>query len=268
MIYQISLEQGISDFFFTGIRHNESSLPHVHSHIEFDYVLSGTLSHTIDGTEYLLPANTVSVVMPYQVHHYAPNPQADLFIIACPPEYITEYRSLFQDKEFSSPNLPFGEMIQRIIADILPTAIKDPFRLKALIYYTLSEYNASCQLIHRQSLEYDVYRRAIVYLSEHFTEPLHLETVALHIGVSAAHLSRVINSRGSSSFSDLVNSLRIFESKRLLEQTNLPISEIAYRVGYGSLRNFNRIFQKYFSCNPRDVQKKASLNVPVSLDKS
>lgn len=268
MIYQVSLEEGISDFFFTGILSNHSNSPHVHSHIEFDYVLNGTLSHTVDDLECTLSSNSMRIVMPYQIHHFAPTPQANMFVIACPPEYIAEYRTLFQDKEFSPSAIPFCSTVRKIIEDIIVSNVRDPFRLKSLIYYTLSEYQTSCELLPRKSLEYDVYRKAIVYLSEHYSEPLSLSQVALHAGVSAAHLSRVINSRGGSSFTDLVNSIRIFEAKRLLEQTSLPVSEIAFRVGYGSIRNFNRIFQKYFDCQPRNLQKNSDLPPTIVSDNS
>ena len=56
------------------------------------------------------------------------------------------------------------------------------------------------------------------------------------------------------SFTDIVNCLRLKEAKRLLEQTDMPISELAYEAGFGSIRNFNRLFEKYFKCMPKDIR--------------
>lgn len=254
MAYRISTEQGISDYFFTSRRSNPSSAPHVHSHIEFIYVLAGSLSLNIDDAPYTLDQDTMAVIMPYQIHGYTSNTDSDIFIIACPPEYIAEYKQLFADKLFSPCVTAFNSVIRQTIGQIASLDAQNPFLYKSLIYYSLSQYLTGCDLRKREFLEYDVYRKAIVYISEHYAEKLTLEVVARYVDVTPVHLSRVLNSHGQNSFSDIVNSIRIFEAKILLERTSRPISEIAYDCGYGSLRNFNRIFQKFFGCSPRDVR--------------
>lgn len=254
MVYWVNTENGVSDFFYTGRRTNASCPPHVHSHIEFMFVLSGSLSLSVDDKPYILEQDTMAVIMPYQIHGYASNPECDMFVLACPPEYISEYNHIFNDKLFSPCIAKFSDIIQRVVQEITCADVQNPFRYKALIYHSLCEFVVSCDLVKRGFSGYDVYRKAIVYISEHYTEDLSLETVARYANVSPVHLSRVLNNHGKSSFSDIVNSIRIFEAKKLLEQTTRSISEIAYECGYGSIRNFNRIFQKYFSCNPRDVR--------------
>ena len=255
MVYLISPEKGISDYFYTGQRDNAFCLPHVHSHIEFIFVLEGKQELNIDGTDHLLTPNTAAVVMPYQIHHYAPRGNSTTFIIACPPEYISEYGQLFSGKVFARPCVPFGATTRSIITEIAGQENKDFFKNKALIYCILSEFLEKSTLISKEYFAYDVYRSAIVYISEHYMEPITREQVALHANVTVTHLSRVLNSRGNASFSDIVNSLRIYNARLLLEQTKKPITQIAYETGYGSIRNFNRIFQKYFGLNPTDLRK-------------
>ncbi len=255
MVYLISPEKGISDYFFTDQRENAFCLPHVHSHIEFIFVLEGEQELNIDGTDYLLAPNTAAVVMPYQIHHYAPRYHSTTFIIACPPEYISEYGQLFSGKVFAKPCISFGATTRSMIAEIAGQETNDFFKSKALVYCILSEFLQKSTLISNEYFAYDVYRSAIVYISEHYMEPITREQVALHANVTVTHLSRVLNSRGNASFSDIVNSLRIFKARLLLEQTKKPITQIAYETGYGSIRNFNRIFQKYFGCNPTDMRR-------------
>lgn len=256
MEYQISPERGVSDFFYTGLRENAFCLPHVHSHIEFIFVLDGKEHLNIDGTEYLLTQNTAAVVMPYQIHHYQPKDNSTAFIIACPPEYIAEYGQLFSGNILSQASVSFGAAVCSLIREIAEPEHNDFFKNKALIYCILSEFLQKSTLVPNKHFAYDVYRSAIVYISEHYTEPITRQQVALHANVTVTHLSRVLNSRGSASFSDIVNSLRIFKARQMLEQTTLPITQIAYETGYGSIRNFNRIFQKHFGCNPTDLRRR------------
>ena len=140
MEYQISPEKGISDYFYTAHRENAFCLPHVHSHIEFIFVLDGKQHLNIDGTEYLLAQNTVAVIMPYQIHHYQPKDTSTTFIIACPPEYIAEYGQLFSGKVFSQPCIPFDGAEHSLIEAITACENKDFFKNKALLYCILSEF--------------------------------------------------------------------------------------------------------------------------------
>jgi AraC-like DNA-binding protein len=43
---------------------------------------------------------------------------------------------------------------------------------------------------------------------------------------------------------------------KLLERTQLPISEIAERAGYGEPTNFTAAFKKHVATLPRDVRKR------------
>lgn len=254
MIYRINAETGISDYYFCDRRKNASSTPHIHSHIEFIYILDGSLNLTINGETSKISRNTMAIVMPYEVHNYSPEVSSDTFIIACPPEYISEYRQIFYEHDFLPSYTPFSDIIKQIVADIISSDYKDNFKKQALLYYTLSGFMENCQLKKKRTVEYDAYRKALVYISQHYTENITLDTVAQNIGVSSAHLSRLLNKKGYSSFSDILNSLRVYEAKRLLEKTNISISEAAYESGFGSIRNFNRIFNKFFGCTPKEIK--------------
>ncbi len=55
-------------------------------------------------------------------------------------------------------------------------------------------------------------------------------------------------------FTQIVNCMRLREAKRLLDETDMHISEVAYEAGFGTIRNFNRIFAKYFGCMPKQIR--------------
>ena len=142
-----------------------------------------------------------------------------------------------------------------LIATIVGEEFTDDFKKKALLYCTVSDFLGSSVLTESPVFEYDIYRKALIYISENFKDNITLEKTALFIGVSAAHLSRVLNSNGKRGFSEVLNSLRVHEARKLIERGNLPISEIAMESGFGSIRNFNRIFQKHFGIKPSDIKK-------------
>jgi len=251
--YEISPESGISDYFFSAII-NDSRPPHVHSHIEFIYVLEGAVCATISDKTYPLKKGDMAVSMPYEIHSYDYADNSVTFVLACPPEYLSEYRQLLTGKVFSPPVVKFTDIHKLLTESIVKENFTDDLKKKALLYCTVSEFFNTSELTDTITFEYDVYRKAIVYISENFKENITLEKTALYAGVTPEHLSRVLNSGGKRGFCEILNSMRIYEARNMLERSKLPISEIALDAGFGSIRNFNRIFLRYFGCTPKNIR--------------
>ena len=45
------------------------------------------------------------------------------------------------------------------------------------------------------------------------------------------------------------------DAKRLLDQTRLPMSEVASRAGFASLRRFNAVFAEVYKRTPSDIRR-------------
>ena len=161
---------------------------------------------------------------------------------------------------FNPSKIQFSNSAKSLIDDIISSDFEDIFKNKALLYCTISEFIKSSTISDTPQTEFDLYRKAMAYISEHYREDITLSFVAQSVCVSSAHLSRVINNGSKMSFSDIVNSLRIHYAKKIIEQTDTPISDTAYESGYGSIRNFNRIFKKYFGANPKEHRERIRNN--------
>ena len=256
MQYSVVAENGISDYYFCEVSNNYSQLLHSHSHIEFVFSLEGEAQITIDGKFYTLRAGETCIIMPYEVHNVFAPKYSEIFLLACPPDYISEYKQVLINNSFSPPHTTFRAATKNLISDIIDSDFKDDFKKKSLLYCALSELIQNSTLIKKESADFDLYRKAMAYIAAHYKKNLSLKTVSQQVLVTPAHLSRVINKRSKSSFTDIVNSLRIYEAKKLIEQENMSISDAAFEAGYGSIRNFNRIFKKHFGITPKEHIKK------------
>lgn len=271
MTYQFYPEEGFSDYYCYGHITNVTNQPHVHSHIEFVFLLKGNLSLSLGELQTNLSAGQFVVILPYEVHQYHSLDSTECFILACPPEYIPDLRQMLRDRVFSPPIAPFGDDILALLEEqfrrtdqkmrTTPGQYSD-LKKKALLYCAFSELLGHCTLQERPAPELDLYRATIFHLSRHFTQPLELSDVAQKLGVSPSHLSRLLNKKCGLGFSDLLNSLRVYEARRLLLQTDLSISQVAFESGFGSIRNFNRIFQKHFHTLPKDFREGQDLPLP------
>jgi AraC family transcriptional regulator, regulatory protein of adaptative response / DNA-3-methyladenine glycosylase II len=81
------------------------------------------------------------------------------------------------------------------------------------------------------------------------------EEFAKELGVSDRHLRRVVQQEFGVSPIELAQTQRLLLAKRLLTDTALPIADIAYASGFGSLRRFNALFQDRYRLNPTQLRK-------------
>ena len=82
-----------------------------------------------------------------------------------------------------------------------------------------------------------------------------LDQAAAKANLSKEAFCRFFKLRTRKTFTQYLQQLRISEAQKLLSETELGISEIAYRVGYVNLSYFNRSFKKLTESSPRDWRK-------------
>jgi YesN/AraC family two-component response regulator len=89
------------------------------------------------------------------------------------------------------------------------------------------------------------------YIGEHYSDlNLSLDAVAKATGVTASYLSRLFNVDLGIHFTDYVSRCRVDASLELLEQTNMPISEVAFKSGFYTVQNYIRVFKKLIGKTP------------------
>lgn len=99
-------------------------------------------------------------------------------------------------------------------------------------------------------------RKAIAMIEEHYGENLSLGMAARCLGISKSHLSATFKADMGCTFSDYLYACRMKAAKKLLEEGNHKIYEIAEKVGYPDLAQFSKRFKQYYGISPRDMQKR------------
>lgn len=80
------------------------------------------------------------------------------------------------------------------------------------------------------------------------------EALGARLGVSARHLRRMFHDHLGVTPDQFARSRRAHFARRLLDDTDLGIAEIAFASGFGSLRQFNRAIQEIFRASPRELR--------------
>jgi AraC family transcriptional regulator, regulatory protein of adaptative response / DNA-3-methyladenine glycosylase II len=95
---------------------------------------------------------------------------------------------------------------------------------------------------------------AIAGIEEHALSSARVADLAATLGVSDRHLRRVTEAELGVSPIELAQTHRLLLAKRLLRETNLSQTDIAFASGFGSVRRFNALFKSRYGLCPRAVR--------------
>lgn len=113
---------------------------------------------------------------------------------------------------------------------------------------TLSEWSFSSDKLNSNSRRV---QKVFDYLNSNYTRPVTLAEVSRIANMPEASFSRFIKRRTGKTFIDSLNEIRLGHASRLLIDSTATVAEIAYKCGFNNISNFNRIFKRKKSCNPK-----------------
>ena len=96
------------------------------------------------------------------------------------------------------------------------------------------------------------------FIHHHLGEQrLSREDIASFVYLNPDYLTRVFKKQTGLSISDYLQLQRIEYAKKLLKETNLPVSEVALSAGYSNFSYFSTIFKKFTKFNPMEYRKQS-----------
>jgi AraC family transcriptional regulator of adaptative response / DNA-3-methyladenine glycosylase II len=101
-----------------------------------------------------------------------------------------------------------------------------------------------------------VVRRALRLIDDGALDDASVNHLATRVGVGARHLGRLFLQYVGASPIAVAQTRRLHFAKHLLDETDLPITQIALAAGFGSIRRFNTAFQQTYARAPRELRKR------------
>ena len=99
--------------------------------------------------------------------------------------------------------------------------------------------------------------RALRMINEGALDSDDVESFADRLGVTGRHLRRLFLEHLGSTPHQIALTRRLHFAKKLLDETRLPMHEVAYASGFGSLRSFNNQIQQTYSRSPTQLRSMA-----------
>lgn len=101
----------------------------------------------------------------------------------------------------------------------------------------------------------EAFEVALEYIRKNYTQAITLEETADACYLSKGYLCALLKKNLGMSFSQFKNYLRIAESKKLIQDGNANMAEVAEAVGYLDANYFSRIFKRVVGMTPQEYQR-------------
>ncbi len=255
---------------------------HAHQGIEILIVHEGSGTLVVDQKSYEVAPGTLCVFQPYQLHHIQMNIQPGKpfvrSVIQFEPSlyenYFEKWPSLLAFfKQIHTSKLPSpcvyglsGDEPFHLLIELLEKkrhALGKNNELEEFSLFLVAFFHAFKPIWEQRSgktetsLTRTVHQaeRILVWLENHYTEPLRLKQLAGDLHLSPYHLSHLFKECTGSSISDYVTARRMQQAVMLLNSTDLSVALIGEAVGIANCSYFCRLFKSHYGYTPHQYRK-------------
>ena len=244
----------------------------VHWHDEFEiiYVRSGFLTVSISGESYIGKTGEAFVVSPGNLHLMgAQTGTVDYYTFLFPLKYISFRTDDMLDEKLLEP-LNSGhlmicprvkdtakELCEQLIEiymakkDESESKITTQVRTKIiLLQFILEMWKKGFVIENDTNGRNTVEKEMVSYIQQNFTGKISLREFGEQFHLSEKYISRYFKEHFHITLSQYVTYLRLEHAKQLLQDTNIPITEIAMQSGYQNVSYFIRSFKKAYGVSP------------------
>ena len=107
----------------------------------------------------------------------------------------------------------------------------------------------------RSNYESNLFHEMVGFLKEHIEERNEVNDLVEHFQLSRSTIQNLFQKYANTTPKTYINHIRLNRSKELMKHTSLSISQIAGKLGYGSLPYFSRAFSQEFGMTPSAYAK-------------
>lgn len=109
-----------------------------------------------------------------------------------------------------------------------------------------------------QEYYFQRFEKVRYHILEHYSDPnLDAASIAEIYNMSPSTITRLFRKYNNTGFLEFVHQTRVEKATKLLQQTDLPISEISALVGYTNAATMSRAFKAHANATPSMIRKRA-----------
>ena len=249
-------------FISTGNR-NLSFIAHYHKEIEIVYVESGSITVFSGSGEREVTEGNFCILMPYEIHGFKTITPNKLCLAKINPETYME-KSDYEKIHLSSPIITPEMEIYSELKHSFEAMLDEYIKKEPGYEYAIKMHQSSILLsIYRKmhlcnedaSKDISLLNEINSYLEENYDKKIELEELSKACHFSKYYFAHKIKDVTGMSFVNYVTAFRLEKAIMRLKETDISITDIALKCGFGSLRSFNRCFLSAYKTTPLKYRK-------------
>jgi len=103
--------------------------------------------------------------------------------------------------------------------------------------------------------------KVLWYIQNHLDERFDVNQLAAMANFSPYHFHRIVKAFINEPIGAYIVRTRLDTAAQLLTYSELPLQDIAYKIGYEAPSSFNKAFKKRFNISPTDFKEKQTVNL-------
>lgn len=96
---------------------------------------------------------------------------------------------------------------------------------------------------------------ALNYIREHLSEPMCIEQISRHVGMSKYYFCRQFLAYTGTTITHHINTLKCDMARKLLRENGFNVSEAAHHLGFTNLSYFSKLYRKHVGVLPSVEQR-------------
>ena len=240
-----------------------NNMPRCHSHPEYElyYLAKGERYLFVKDKFYHITAGSVFLIAPETEHRTldVKSEPYTLLVLNIPPAHFPGTAQMTEAVHIVTPRPGLSPSIdteaRAIIRDVESGegTIWGYSAILRMVAY-MQSVSSVAENVTVESPTLDRVADILGYIDKHFAEPINLVALSERFYISEFYLCRLFKEYTGRTILSYITTLRIRQSKKLLETTDLPISRIARLCGFGSVSAFGKAFKPAVGMTPREYR--------------
>lgn len=230
---------------------------HWHEFYEIELIISGSGSYIIDGVEQKIEKNMLFLMTPINFHKVITEGSQVITLMFMGE--LCESDMLFKlSTVFNSDSVMLSDEDACYLASVmhelnLASSENDD---KYSFYLLNSILGKICRInsTHRQGNISKV-QKAMLYIQNNFRRDIRLSDIAVVAAVTPSYMSSIFLKECGLSFKEYLNTIRYDYAKKLLEYSNMTVTDICFESGFCDYANFERHFKERFLVSPTQYRR-------------
>ena len=241
---------------------------HTHdSMIEIELLIEGKVTQTLNGHAYSLQKGAFWISRPQDFHEIESTEAVKILNIQFKPGFISrDLLALLLDY----PNDICASLSERDFASILAITEEIPAEYEKKESFSTDIIKRQIELMllrvfrvlgiapieRKDNAQNAFIEKAILYLRTHFSENPSLDTTAAHVHFNADYFAAQFKKQVGKTYYAYLTELKLEQAKHLILETDIALSVICFKCGFGNQSNFLRQFKRYFGSTPTQMRQK------------